>query len=1101
MGNTASIGGTVRDSSGAVVPGAQVSITQTDTNFSQSKESAGDGSFLFPVLPVGPYRLEVKKEGFGTYRQTGIVLTVNQIAQIPVTLAPKAQKEVITVTAAASPVNTTTGALSSLVDRRQLEGLPLNGRNPAELVLLSPGVANILLNPDSSIPALPLQWNYPAGIGVSGISSGALTPNVNGMRPGGVYFSLDGANNLDSWGVIGGPFPNPDAVQEFSVLTSGYGADYISAPGGVVNVVTKSGTNAFHGDVFEFLRNGVLNARNYFAANQDNIKRNQFGVTAGGPIRKDKFFIFGSYQGTTYRSSAGGDIQYVPTNAQRAGDFSATPVPLHNPWSYNPANPMDPSAWHFYPNNQIPTSDFSPVTAQVLAGLPHSSAPDGRIEVVHPTAQTEHQVTVKADYVLGKHSFVARYFLSDYKQPAVDSATNWLTTAGGNNIRWQDVMLGHNYASGQWVNEFRLTFQRKNFVGLDGRLPSFADMGVAMTPAPTSKGFQLLMVQGYFMIPNGTINQWPNESYNFSDSLKLVRGRHQLSLGAEVSRLRTTERNGQLQPGVVMWAPVGNAPFLSGSQMSDFVLGKVTVFMQGDGLMARAAGTLWGFHIDDQLRVTSRLNLTLGLRWDPYWPFHALHGRMSCWIPGEKSTVFTNAPLGVVFPGDPGCNASGTQPDLNTFQPRVGFAYRLDQKGHTSIRAGYGMFTSQFPLMSFLNSAQINPYVRNIGRMLPYSIAYPWLGTPPFTPGQPGGDPFAAGFHANDAPLPSNTPFTVPMSLSAFAQDFKLGNLQKWNLTLEHMFRGNTVVRASYVGSKGTHLSLGRQANAAVYIPGNCGDPPLPCSSQTNVDQRRPYYASGLGSITIGESNGNSSYNAFQFSVERRVATGLTFTSNYTWSKSIDITSQNANGTLSGSFNSAVNPENLNAYRGPSDYDLSHSLASTVMWQSPSFAKRNNLFLKRVLGGWQVSGIWMWQVGMPFTVYTGGSNDLRGAGPDHADLVAGKSPSLDPNRPRGQVVAEYFNTAAFTQNALGTFGNSPRNFLRGPGFNNVDLGIMKEFPIKGEKYHLMFRAEFFNVSNTPHFGGLQTSMNQPRYGALQGARDPRIIQFALKFNW
>jgi len=280
--NTASIGGTVRDSSGAVVPGARIVITQTNTGISQSRESANDGSFLFPVLPVGPYRLEVKKEGFGTYQQTGIVLTVNQAAQLPVTLAPKAQKELITVTANASPVETTTPALPSLVDRPQLEGLPLNGRNPAELVLLAPGVANMMMNTSNTIVNVPLQFSYPAGVGTSSLSQGAMSPIVNGLRPGGVYFSLDGANNSDSYGVSGGPFPNPDAVQEFSVLTSGYGSEYVSAPGAVVNVVTKSGTNLFHGSVFEYLRNGIFNARNPFALKQDNIKRNQYGVTAAG---------------------------------------------------------------------------------------------------------------------------------------------------------------------------------------------------------------------------------------------------------------------------------------------------------------------------------------------------------------------------------------------------------------------------------------------------------------------------------------------------------------------------------------------------------------------------------------------------------------------------------------------------------------------------------------------------------------------------------------------------------------------------------------------------------------------------------------------------
>jgi hypothetical protein len=249
------------------------------------------------------------------------------------------------------------------------------------------------------------------------------------------------------------------------------------------------------------------------------------------------------------------------------------------------------------------------------------------------------------------------------------------------------------------------------------------------------------------------------------------------------------------------------------------------------------------------------------------------------------------------------------------------------------------------------------------------------------------------------------------------------------------------------------------------------------------------------------ESDGNSTYHAFQLSVERRMATGLTFTSNYTWGKAIDILSQNPNGLLAGPFNVVSNPSNINIFRGLSDFDLSHSLSSTVVWQFPSFAKHDNFILKHLVGGWQVSGIWTWQVGMPFTLFSGIDNSLTGIGLDHADLVPGVSPILDPNRPRGEVVKQYFNTAAFQQNALGTYGNTGRNILRGPGFNNLDLGIMKRFPIKGEKYHVEFRAEFFNVTNTPHFTAVQMSLAAPTAGQILGARDPRIIQFALKFNW
>lgn len=1110
---TASLAGTVQDSSGAVIPGVQIVITQTATGFSKTAESGADGTFAFPVLPVGPYRLEVKKEGFSTYLQTGIVLTVNQPANLTVTLNLGGVKQTVEVKASPSPVNATTGTLSGLVEQRQLVELPLNGRNPAGLVLLALGVSNPAMGTGGNAVGQPngygvaLQFTYPAGIGGSIEQQGALIPAVNGIRSGGVYFSLDGANNEDAYAVTGGPFPNPDAVQEFRVLTNGYGAEYVSSPGGAVNIVTKSGTNEFHGNLFEFFRNGALNARNFLAANSDNIKRNQFGGTAGGPIRKDKFFIFGSYQGTTLRSSQGGDIQFVPNDAERAGDFSAIPpcppffpptipCPLHNPFTGAP-----------YGGNKIPMGDFNPVTSQILAHLPHSTDPDGRVEVVHPTSQDEKQLTVKSDYRLGKQSFVVRYFLSDFSAPGVVNPQNWLTISGPNFIRWQDAMIGHNYASGRMVNEARMTFQRNSFNVFTGLPVSFKQLGANVTQS-ANPFIEFMMVAGFFTIGGGSFNGFPRETFTASDRLSIVRGRHQISLGGEVSRLRANQHTDHTQSGIAIWAPLPVPPvppflfFTSGNPISDFMLGKPIAFAQGDGLLARARGSLWGFYGTDQIRVFPRFIVTLGLRWDPYWPFHTLHGRATCFRPGQQSTVFTNAPKGLVFPGDPGCDASGgVQPDLHTFQPRIGFAYSLGQKGSTSIRGGYGLYTMQFPMQSFLPFANQPPYIRTIFRFAPPSISNPWGGFP-------GGDPFAGGFTADDQPRPSNVGFPLGQA-SIFDSGFKLASIQQWNLTLEHLFQGKTLVRASYVGTKGTHLSLDREANPAVYIPpGKCGlpDPTAPCSTSsgdpfTGTDARRPFR--GLQSVFDGESVGNSSYNALQLSVDRRVAAGLTFSSNYTWGRAIDTVSSNANGTLHSGFNTVSNPFNLRAYRALSDFDLSHSLSTSLVWQLPS-PKSDSFVPKHVLSHWQTTGIWIWQVGQPFSILSGSDRSLSGVGLDFADRVAGVSPFLDPGRPHGQLRQQYFNVAAFQLNALGTFGNSGRNILRGPGFNNLDLAVMKAIPLNHEKYGLIFRGEFFNITNTPHFtapngagGGLAT----PQIGQILHARDPRIIQLALKFNW
>ena len=531
--------------------------------------------------------------------------------------------------------------------------------------------------------------------------------------------------------------------------------------------------------------------------------------------------------------------------------------------------------------------------------------------------------------------------------------------------------------------------------------------------------------------------------------------------------------------------------------MSDFVLGKPIGWIQGDGLIARVRGNLWGLYGTDQIRVAPRLTVTLGMRWDPYWPFHSLHNKAMCFRPGEQSTVFTNAPTGLVYPGDPGCSSSGgVQSDLRTFQPRIGFAYRLDQKGNSSIRGGYGVYAMQFPMQSFMQFSNEPPYTRAVIAIFsPGGISNPWEAGAMYS----GGNPFVGGFRTSEQPLPSNTTFPSALTFSVLNPNWKLASIQQWNLTLEHQFGGNTLVGASYAGTKGTHLSLMRDINAAVYIPGECAG--VPCSTSANEIEREPYPA--FQSVLDNEGVGNSSYNALQLTAQRRMATGLTISSSFTWSKSIDTMSSNANGFFPYGFNTVSDPFNLNAYRAVSDYDVPYGLATSCVWQLPT-SKSNSFALKHVLSHWMATGIWMLQGGMPFSIYSGVDNSLTGVGLDYADLVPGVSPKLNTGRPHAELTQEYFNTAAFQQNATGTFGNSGRNILRGPGFNNVDLALMKTVPLKSEKRYLTIRGEFFNTMNTPHFAsptGAGGSLVTPGFGQILAARDPRILQVAMKLNW
>ncbi len=441
--STGSISGEVRDSSGGVVPGAKVTITQTEKELARVATTDSGGAFFFTTLPVGPYTLEVEKAGFSLYRQTGLVLTVAQVASVQVTLQVGRVAQTVNVSAAASMVNTTDSTLSRLVGERQVESLPLNGRQPAALVFLAAGSSDPLLNLSRTASNPILQFGV--------VHPREIAPSINGVRGDGVYFSLDGANNIDTWQVTGAPFPNPDAVQEFRVVTSTYGAEYVSAPAGAVDIVTKSGTNKFHGDVWEFVRNGDLNARNFFAPTQDILKRNQFGAAAGGPIIKDKLFVLGSYEGMRLSNVVGGQTAFIPTNAERSGDFSALPQQLHDPVTGLP-----------YTNNQIPVQQFDPVIVGFLKFIPQSSAPGGKIQFSVPANQTDNQGVVRIDYSRGKQLFMGRYFIDDISLPKVgDEGGNLLPTTQGQAHRWQNITFGDTYSgSGSLVNEFRLSYVR-----------------------------------------------------------------------------------------------------------------------------------------------------------------------------------------------------------------------------------------------------------------------------------------------------------------------------------------------------------------------------------------------------------------------------------------------------------------------------------------------------------------------------------------------------------------------------------------------------------------------------------------------------------------
>ena len=1036
---TAAIVGTVTDASGAAVPEAGVSARNQNTGFVLTRQTSLEGAFTLPLLPVGSYVVEVQKQGFQRFVQQNIVLTVNDRVTVDIQLQLGATTESVTVTDRPPLLEAQTGALRGVVDQSRMVSLPLNGRNMTNLISLQAGA---------------IQTADASGNG-EGVAFA-----VNGNRQNGVYYLLDGGYNTSTYRNYSGTFPNPDAVQEFSVQRSNFSAEYANATGAVVNVITKSGTNEFHGTLFEFLRNASLNARNFFAPRRDTLKRNQFGGTLGGPIVKDKLFFFGSYQGTYLRSDPGLTRQFLPTAPYRSGNFSGLNRTITDPLNRQP-----------FPNAQIPPSRFNPVTVKLLQYIPVPPAANGERFTGAPNIANTHEYTGRVDWNLTRHRFSGKFFRQELKRPFFADANDIaLPLVRVESQPYWHVSGSHLYtASPSMINNatfaWRYRARASNWGGFEYPI-NFATAGVKDIAIKQPAGM-VVNVNTFFNVST----TWPYEiedtDYHFSDTLTFNAGRHELKVGGEFIRSTNVIRND--------FRTMGNFTFdgsSSGSPMADFFLGNAYSFLQGGGEYKDMTGKRFGLFLQDDWRVHSMLTLNLGLRWDPMFPFTDAIGRMQCVRPGQQSTRFPNAPVGYLSGGDEGCPQGGFDTYSKSFAPRFGFAWR-PPVSKTVVRGGFGLFwMPQFTAIyqGFINGAPFSPQINRFG--IPFDD--PYQGTP---------NPFPAQF----APfVPSrDSQFTLPLGLiGSFEPNYRPSYMQTFNLTVERELGRSFLARASYIGNMGRNLSYSVDTNYGRYIPG--------ASTVANLQSRRPI--STLGQVLTGRSDSTSSYHGFQASLERRFSS-LSFEVNYTFSKSIDEYSADP---TPGQSSSLTFPTSRQLNRGLSDFDVRHRAVTSLVWALPRLTNRTPL-LQHLLGNWELSSILTLQGGRPFSVLSGRDNSFAGIGRDYADLTG--NPYLDSGRSRSERIAAYFNAGAYAPNAIGTFGTAPRNHLIGPGLATLDAAIVKTIPIR-ERYRIQFRSEFFNTFNRPNFGNPFANQNNlARLGRLETAGDPRIIQLALKFQF
>jgi hypothetical protein len=1044
---TASFGGSVVDSNNGALPQSQVVVRNVDTGFTQTATTDERGAFLFPRLPVGSYELRVERPGFSRFVQTGITLAVDQAANLTVVMQVGQLTEEVTVQANTELVGTQNGTLGQLVDQQRVVELPLNGRMAQSLVFLAAGTVD-------------LGRNGCRICGHGGVYPGEQTAGVNGAGMAQVNYQLDGAGHNDTYLNVNVPFPNPDAVQEFNLQASNFTAEYGNAAGGIVNIVTRSGTNQIRGSAFEFLRDGALNARNFFAPQKDTLKRNQFGGSAGGPILRDRMFYFGTYQGTRIRSEAAGRVAFVPTAAERAGDFSALSTQLVDPVTRQP-----------FPNNQIPAARISPVAKYFLDWIPQPNRA-GRELNFSGTEQieTENQFMAKVEYNRQRHQISGRYFFTDYDRPAVIPEDNILAaSSAGNAVRVQNVSVNHTYSiRPTLLLHSTFGFNRQRGGSLSSGPFSYPDAGVRISSAASSALAappELVMsVTGAFSINTNHLGDFDRGDFTIRENLTAVLGPHEMHFGGEIVRLSNHITN--------TFRMDGNFTFsgqLSGDGLADFMLGRASSFVQGGGEFKDLKGTRWGFFAQDNWRANQRLTLNLGVRWDPYFPYYDREGRVVCFEPGAKSERYPNAPAGMLYGGkdhDPGCPVGGSEANIWNVAPRVGFAYRLMEDGKTSLRGGYGHFYTPIQASAF------NPFTN----IAPFAPGFSFSGVSFEDPFGSVGvrDPFPDQYGPR---VPgAEATFVTPTELRAvFAEDFRTPLLMSWNLSLERQLGADWVARVAYIGNEGRYFfgaaENSREINPAIYIPG--------ASTVANTQARRPYQ--DYSRIGLYESTNTSRYHSMQLNVEKRFARGLSVLASYTFSKKQDDYGW-------------TTPDDIHFDWGLSREDVPHNFKFSNVWQLPEI--QGNRVVNTILNGWMLNSMVTWQSGFPFTVSSGRDNSFTGIGRDRADFLGG-DPDLGSDRPHGEMVAQYFDTSKFVANAIGTFGNSGKNMLRGPRYFNTDLALLKSTRIGG-RVDVQFRAEFFNIFNNVNFNLPNSNVASAQFGRITSALDPRILQFGLK---
>ncbi|MHB8887472.1 MAG: TonB-dependent receptor [Acidobacteriaceae bacterium] len=1109
IAGTASVQGTITDATGAVIPNAAITLTNSATQVKRTATSNGSGLYSFPNIPVGTYSLSVRETGFQSYTQSNIVLEVGSSVAVNVKMTVGESSQKIEVRAEALALQTEDSSFKQTIDQKTVTEMPLNGRVMTSLITLSGGSAPA---PGNDMVG---SKNFATSVSIS-IAGGAGNETT---------YRLDGGDNMDYMTNVNLPFPFPDAVSEFSVESTALGAQGGQHPGGLVNVVTRSGTNTWHGSAFEFIRNNYIDATNFFSTTKDTLHQNEFGGTLGGKLIRNKLFFFVGYQHLKADSASASHIAYVPTPANLQGDFSVTDSSTCSKGATQLRNPL---TGDLLPNNQISTSYFSATALALAKYLPQTTDQCGQVNYSIPSLQTENQFITREDWTISpKHSFYARYFLDGYTIPAYFSPTNILiTSAAGNYERAQSLTLGETWTiNSRTVNLFHATGMRRR----DNRGPAPGinpnTIGVNVY-APTATMLRM-EVSNKFNLYCGTCapGYFNDNTFAFSDDVNMVRGKHQIVFGGEYIRNQLNISNSNLADGdfrftgqYSQFGPTGSGT--KGTTGADANLDLLTGAMSSFGQSIYSGNALRApipsLYAQDTYHATQRLVLTGGIRWVPEFEPVDVFNRgsvfsMSNFMSNTLSSVYPTAPAGILFYGDTGVPRAFTKNSLKQFSPNFGATYDPTGTGNTVFRGGWALVYDQ---PNFFTAQRVNQNPPFATATTNTAVGVPLSFTNPYSNGTITSNPYPQP----QRPTAASAVFPNGSNYVSLPEQFRPSYTVQWTTSMQHQFGHGWQFEMQYIGNHSVHVALGLPINPAVFIPGTSTGPgscaPLstapkagqPCSTVGNQAARYAlalanpaqgvkYSGGGSGSTFVADG-ATASYNGLVTSIQHRMSSTFSFLANYTWSKCLNIA--DAQGDIAQT--KVENPNNIKMDWGPCGSDYRSMFYSTLVAMS-HFGITG--WKSMVFNNWEIAPLIQIRSGAPFNVTAGQDNSLTSIGNDRPNLIKpndvythqGITQSASGNR-------YYIHPSAFSEipaSAFGTYGNIGRNSFRGPSYFNVDTALSRMFPVH-ERLTLDLRLEAFNVLNHPNFNPPASGLTSSTFGQITSQNgNARLFQGAIKF--